>query len=261
MKKIISLLLLTACIFSVAALGISAAYTPLTPEKMTEELSEKENGGMAFGWGFDDITTQTNEYVKDAYAEAAALAKLGKYTMTEKSADEVAQLGVSGLVCAAVLEKKTGGEAITLYKFSDNDAAAAYAALLVEKHSDSDPEIYVRACGTTVAEGDKDLVYRVGVTVVNGSVMNGDFVSSTTEGIESEFYQGFKDGAQSGMQFKNYDSAIVFRNGEIVYTQVGALLQAVSGVYDYNGLTLDGGTENIVIDDIEIPMLESVVLS
>lgn len=59
----------------------------------------------------------------------------------------------------------------------------------------------------------------------------------------------------------SYFGALAFQNGEIVYTEVGAILQNIEGVYDYSGLTIGGGTENIPIDDIEIPIVESVVLT
>ena len=62
-------------------------------------------------------------------------------------------------------------------------------------------------------------------------------------------------------ELNQYFGSLAFKNGEIVYTEVGAILQGIKGVYDYSGLTINGGTVNVRIGDVEIPVLESVVLS
>ncbi len=56
-----------------------------------------------------------------------------------------------------------------------------------------------------------------------------------------------------------YQTAIM--DGEVRYTQVGALLLEVNGVTDYSNLLLNGGTANIPIAKTQSPVTESVVLT
>lgn len=45
-------------------------------------------------------------------------------------------------------------------------------------------------------------------------------------------------------------------DGVVRITRVGALLSGISGVSDYSDLTLDGGSENIELTDMQLPALE-----
>lgn len=272
MKKLISFLLLVSLALSVVAIGASAVYAPIDTKEMKAALDEKatagEGGGMALGWGFDDIGTKSVEYVKNAYDEASALARAGKYTFTRESADETAARAVDGLSSVAVLEKKDGSESITLYKFEDIEKAAAYAETLAAKYAPEEegkePEVYVRALGVTVAEGKKELVYKVGVTVVDNAVLHGDFISSAKEEMQSGYYESLKEGSTSGMQFKTPDSAIRYRNGELIiskaekdyyvtdgsyagYKSVDAYMDVYATEFDYAGLHDAHGGDSFVL--------------
>jgi hypothetical protein len=233
MKKITAFVL-AVCMLSSVCIVASAAYTPMSVEEMTEALEQKAEdgakGAMALGWGFDDIKTTTKEYAKDAYAESKTLAGAGKYIFTELSSAEVSALGIVGLEAIAELEKKDGSEKITLYKFTELADAQAYAAVLEEQKGEESDE-YVRACGHTVAVGTKSLVYKVGVTVVDNAVVHGDFISTDCEQMESEYYQDLKEGAYSGMQFKTPDSAIIYKNGELVFSAAQKNYYETSGSY------------------------------
>ncbi|WP_168120958.1 baseplate J/gp47 family protein [Paenibacillus sp. HB172176] len=57
-----------------------------------------------------------------------------------------------------------------------------------------------------------------------------------------------------------YFRSIAFSASYVSIAGVGVLLLSVPGVLDYSGLTLNGGTGNVALDDEEIPALASVEL-
>ena len=69
---------------------------------------------------------------------------------------------------------------------------------------------------------------------------------SSLEAIKSAFIeavQAYLDTARS--------------DGEVRYTQIGKILAGISGVYDYDALTLNGGTTNISITNTQLPQVTS----
>jgi len=43
---------------------------------------------------------------------------------------------------------------------------------------------------------------------------------------------------------------------EIRYTQIGKILAGVEGVYDYDNLTINGGTQNVPITEVQLPRID-----
>ena len=58
--------------------------------------------------------------------------------------------------------------------------------------------------------------------------------------------------------FKQNDREIL---GTIYYNRIAALLMAVDGVIDYADLTVNGGTDNITLDDVSVPVAGEVALA
>ncbi|WP_353096248.1 baseplate J/gp47 family protein [Tissierella praeacuta] len=59
----------------------------------------------------------------------------------------------------------------------------------------------------------------------------------------------------------NYLKEIAFKKNLVSYAQIGSLVLNVDGVLDYTDLMLNGGIENIIIDNEEVAILGEVVLS
>lgn len=59
----------------------------------------------------------------------------------------------------------------------------------------------------------------------------------------------------------SYFRDVTFDIYTISYAKIGSLLLSVPGVVDYSGLTVNGGIENIVMSDDEMPILGSIVLT
>lgn len=57
-----------------------------------------------------------------------------------------------------------------------------------------------------------------------------------------------------------YFKEIAFSATYVSYAKIGTLLLNTPGVIDYNGLTVNGGTVNVALQDDEVPVLGSVVL-
>lgn len=58
-----------------------------------------------------------------------------------------------------------------------------------------------------------------------------------------------------------YLKAIAFDRYEIIYNRIAFMLLDIEGVVDYTSLTVNGGTENIIIDDDQVPIAGTVVIS
>ncbi len=54
---------------------------------------------------------------------------------------------------------------------------------------------------------------------------------------------------------KNYLKTFGLSGAAVSYAQIGAAILKVEGVSDYNGLTINGGTQNIEIGSDEVPMI------
>lgn len=57
-----------------------------------------------------------------------------------------------------------------------------------------------------------------------------------------------------------YFQSLAFESQVVYINRIGALLLEVDGVTDYSGLTANGGTENIEIDDDAVPIVGEVIL-
>lgn len=58
----------------------------------------------------------------------------------------------------------------------------------------------------------------------------------------------------------NFFRSISFTTNYVSVAQIGLLLLGVPGVVDYTNLTLNGGTTNVSLSDVEIPKLDKVLL-
>ncbi len=63
-----------------------------------------------------------------------------------------------------------------------------------------------------------------------------------------------------GMALETYFRSIAFSASYVSIAGIGVLLLSVPGVLDYSGLTLNGGTGNVALDDEEIPTLAGAEL-
>ncbi len=74
--------------------------------------------------------------------------------------------------------------------------------------------------------------------------------SSSLESVNSSFIKA----AQAYLATARADR-------EIRYTQIGRILAEIEGVYDYDGLTINGGSENIPITAIQLPQVSRESIS
>ncbi len=79
--------------------------------------------------------------------------------------------------------------------------------------------------------------------VPDGTVLYDSIVSSFTEAVAA------------------YLKDLVFETYSVSYARIGSLLLSVPGVADYNSMQLNGGTSNISIAEMEMPILGSITLT
>lgn len=116
-------------------------------------------------------------------------------------------------------------------------------------------ETIVQACADYI-----ETVRPIGADVTVAAATGREFAVSAT--IVREADRSVEDiTAEFETALNSYFGSLAFQNSEIVYTEVGAILQGIAGVYDYSNLLVGGGTVNIAVGNIEIPILESVVLT
>lgn len=96
------------------------------------------------------------------------------------------------------------------------------------------------------------------VTVVSAQGMNINVSAAVTlngtttlETVRSEFVA----------QLDNYLLSLGFEETVVYYTKIGALLSSVDGVIDYDDLLVNGGTDNVAIDWISVPVSGEVTLT
>ena len=58
-----------------------------------------------------------------------------------------------------------------------------------------------------------------------------------------------------------YLQPMAFEETVVYYTRIGALLSSVEGVTDYTGLLVNGGTDNVTVGEIAVPVPGEVTLS
>lgn len=75
--------------------------------------------------------------------------------------------------------------------------------------------------------------------------------STTVAEVQEAFYKALEE----------YIHEIAFEVYTLSYNKVGYLLMSIPGVVDYTALTVNGGTENVVIDTGEVPVLGEVNVS
>ena len=75
--------------------------------------------------------------------------------------------------------------------------------------------------------------------------------STTVAEVQEAFYKALEE----------YIHEIAFEVYTLSYNKVGYLLMSIPGVVDYTALTVNGGTENVVIDAGEVPVLGEVNVS
>lgn len=71
-------------------------------------------------------------------------------------------------------------------------------------------------------------------------------------------YEDVKNSFISGIT--KYLKSLVFETYIVSYAKIGSILLSTSGVADYSNLIVNGGTENVMIYDDEMPVLGSVSL-
>jgi len=83
-------------------------------------------------------------------------------------------------------------------------------------------------------------------------------VAATVVLSEGYMLQGVTDAFTATLE--TYFRSISFTAAYVSIAAIGVLLLSIPGVLDYSGLTLDGGTGNVPLDDEGIPALDSVEL-
>lgn len=148
-------------------------------------------------------------------------------------------LEVAGVGDAVVKGAQDQSGTVTII-ITDTQGAAAADALIkqVEEHIMSPDDPFCRLAPINALIDVKTPATReisVSAQVVTGAV--------ELDAVKSAFQDALK------VYF------VGVRGGTVRLTQVGALLSSIEGVNDYSLLTLDGGTDNIALDDMQLPTL------
>ena len=67
--------------------------------------------------------------------------------------------------------------------------------------------------------------------------------------------------AEFADKLDKYLQPMAFEENVVYYTRIGALLSSVSGVVDYEDLLVNGGTDNVTVADIAVPVPGEVTLT
>lgn len=90
----------------------------------------------------------------------------------------------------------------------------------------------------------------------------GEKVIGITASITLDGSQSYEDVVASfNTAVANYFKGLVFDTYSVSYAKVGSLLLSTPGVLDYSTLLLGGGTSNITIDEMEMPILGTITLT
>lgn len=76
--------------------------------------------------------------------------------------------------------------------------------------------------------------------------------STTTKEVVQEKFTALVDA---------YCKSIAFASQTVVYNRIAYMLLSIDGVTDFTALTVNGGTENITLDDNAVPVLGSVTVT
>lgn len=113
----------------------------------------------------------------------------------------------------------------------------------------------VAACAANI---EKNRPVCVGVTVESAQALAVDVSaavriesSTTPQQVQEKFSASLRE----------YLRAIAFARYEIPYNRIAYMLLDVDGVTDYTSLTVNGGSENVIIGENQVPMLGTVVVA
>lgn len=62
-------------------------------------------------------------------------------------------------------------------------------------------------------------------------------------------------------QLITYFKSVAFKQNYVSFAKIGSIILGTEGVSDYNNLTINSGTVNVTLGDIEIPVMGSVVVT
>ena len=126
--------------------------------------------------------------------------------------------------------------------------------LVIDENMEIDPDLpvivyeyieTVRPIGATVkVESPKEKIINIAANIA----LDG---SASQEDVKAEF------ASLAAEYFRN----ATFDFYTISYAKIGSLLLSVPGVADYSGLLLNGDTENIIIGEDEMPILDDITLA
>lgn len=169
---------------------------------------------------------------------------------------------------AKVQTPATSGNKYDYYQWATTTPGVGNAKVLPVQNGNGTVQIYIVSSDnqpvssqvltdcTNNIENNRPIGATVTVESVANNVINVHCVVTLDSGFtSSEVLTGVTNA------LTNYFHSIIFVEGDVKYNKVGSVILGVSGVSDYSGLTLNGGTSNITLAVNEIPALGTVTIS
>lgn len=109
---------------------------------------------------------------------------------------------------------------------------------------------YIDPNSSGLGEGQSPIGAFCTVVSATGKEINISFNSTLENGYTAEQVQEIVS-----VSIANYLREIAFKQDFVSYAQIGSIIINTEGVLDYTGLTVNGGTENISIENDEVAIL------
>lgn len=182
----------------------------------------------------------------DAETDEALYARLDELRRSRATSGNAAQyeqwaLAVDGVGAARAIELWDGPDTVQV--------------VLAGSHAEPVDE---RVCEAVAAYIEERRPVGAIVTVVSAEGVTLDIAAQVVlakgadlETVKASFEQALRD----------YIQGLAWRSAQVVYARVLWLLLGVEGVEDYTALTLNGGTDNLVLDETQVPVVGEVQLT
>lgn len=204
-------------------------YFPITIEGISSVTNFKN-----FTSGYD---TETDESLRKRYYDKVNTpATSGNVAHYEQWAKVV-----TGVGSAKVFPTWNGAGTVKVI-ICDCNKRAAEAKLIKDVAEYIETQRPIGATVTVESVQEKDIKVNASVVLVNGV---------TIQQVKSDFENVLKD----------YFKEIALTDKYVSYAKVGSLLYGIYGVADYSNLQINKGVNNIVLSEVELPVIGMVVLS
>lgn len=230
--------------------GVGSAYNIAAGEIVTALRNASGVTGFVNAAADGGADPETDEALLERYLERMRRpATSGNPWHYQRWAKEVEGVGAARIV------SKWAGPGTVKVIVTDQDfhpatpAAVANCAAHIEAERPIGPAVTVEAAGTL------EVTVEAAVTL-DGSVSPGS-VRAALERVLEEYLRSLAAAAFGGnmdLQFETMDAG----DYELRFNRAAFLLLSIPGVVDYTALTLNGGTGNLTVPAVAVPVLKEV---